>query len=70
MTKGQKIQNERFIMMLISAKKSWLYLDAMELYNIANDEKIQPVTLRGYEILKEIVRNEFFNNYVLPPNVE
>ena len=70
MTKAQKIQNERFIMRLIQLGKVWVYVDALEPYIMVNKEKIQPATLRGYQILKKIVRKEFFNNYVLPPSEE
>ena len=67
MTKNQKIRNERFILKVISDGAIWVDPDAMECYKAINHKKIQPITNRGYRVLKGAVRKEFFNNFVLPP---
>ncbi len=67
MTKSQKIQNERFLKTIILTKASWFYPDACEMYKVTEDDKIQPFSMRGYQILMEIVRQEFFEQYVIAP---
>jgi hypothetical protein len=70
MTKGEKIEYERLIMKVISIGAFWVYPVQMECYLAVDFKKIQPMTNRGYRVLKGMVRKEFFNNYVLPPLYE
>ncbi len=67
MTKNQKIQNEKFFKNIILCSKWWIYPDALESYLITDDKKIQPETMRGYQIIKKLVRKEFFEQYVIAP---
>ncbi len=70
MTEKSKIEYERLITKVISTGALWVYPDTLECYLAVDSKKIQPMTKRGYRLLKGMVRKEFFTRYVLEPMYE
>ena len=60
----QYVANEKWfkqIIMMLKDNGYWTWPDQMETYQLV-DGKLKPFTKRGEKKLKEIVRNEFYNN--------
>ncbi len=68
MSNYQRVQNEDFFKyLMIFGVEQWVHPTENELYTMVGNEKIQPQTERGYQLIQGIVRYEFIERFVVPP---
>jgi len=70
MTEKSKIEYECLITKVTSTGALWFCTQTQEWYLAVDSKKIQPMTKRGYRLLKGMVRKEFFDRYALEPMFE
>ena len=70
MNTDKRIANEKwFISVIKNTNKVYFWIDQGESYNIINNRKMKPTTLKGYVELSAIVRRQFMDIFVeLPDN--
>jgi hypothetical protein len=65
MNNYQKLENEKYFIIILKLGFTWIWPDMNESYKVI-EGKFKPLTKRGYLELSKIVTSTFMKQYVLP----